>query len=66
MVYGNNSAKVIADKLNFYKAKNIVTDPVMVSTSGSRLISEQGLENLKNTFCRFPHLSLRMYPRLKF
>ena len=47
MVYGNNSAKVIADKLNFYKAKNIVTDPVMVSTSGSRLISEQGLENLK-------------------
>lgn len=47
MVYGNNSAKVIADKIHFYKAKNIVTDPVMVSTSGSRLISEQGLENLK-------------------
>lgn len=47
MVYGNNSAKVIADKLRFYNAKNIVTDPVMVSTSGSRLISDNGLEMLK-------------------
>ena len=47
MVYGNNSAKIIADKLRFYNAKNIVTDPVMVSTSGSRLISDNGLEMLK-------------------
>lgn len=47
MVYGNNSAKVIADKLSFYHAENIVTDPVMVSTSGSRLISDRGLEMLK-------------------
>lgn len=47
MVYGNNSARVIADRLSLYNAKNIVTDPVMVSTSGSRLISDEGLENLK-------------------
>ena len=32
--------EVIADKLLEYEAKNIVVDPVMVATSGSRLISE--------------------------
>lgn len=37
----------IADKLKEYKAKNIVVDPVMVSTSGSRLISEEAVGTLK-------------------
>ena len=31
--------EVIADKLAQYKARNIVVDPVMVATSGDRLIS---------------------------
>lgn len=30
----------IADRLQFYKAKNIVVDPVMVSTSGASLLQE--------------------------
>lgn len=47
MLSGDSSAKIIANKLKFYKAKNIVTDPVMVSTSGSRLISEQSVDMLK-------------------
>lgn len=47
MLSDANSAKVIADKLDFYKAKKIVTDPVMVSTSGSKLISEQSIDTLK-------------------
>ena len=38
---------VIADKLRQYGAKNIVVDPVMVATSGSRLISEEAVEALK-------------------
>ncbi|MBQ8604930.1 MAG: bifunctional hydroxymethylpyrimidine kinase/phosphomethylpyrimidine kinase [Oscillospiraceae bacterium] len=33
-----------AEKLVYYKAKNIVVDPVMVSTSGSRLLTEDGVE----------------------
>lgn len=37
----------IAAKLKQYDAKNIVVDPVMVSTSGSRLISEDAIETLK-------------------
>ena len=38
---------VIADKLKEYGAKNIVVDPVMVATSGSRLISEEAVDALK-------------------
>ncbi len=38
---------VIAEKLSVYGAKNIVLDPVMVSTSGSALLREDALEALK-------------------
>ena len=38
----------IADKLTEYKAQNIVMDPVMVATSGSRLISEDAIGALKS------------------
>ncbi len=38
--------EVIADKLAYYKAKNIVVDPVMVSTSGCKLLSDQARETL--------------------
>lgn len=38
---------VIADKLQQYEAVNIVVDPVMVSTSGSRLMSEEAVAVLK-------------------
>ncbi|MEG1107998.1 MAG: bifunctional hydroxymethylpyrimidine kinase/phosphomethylpyrimidine kinase [Oscillospiraceae bacterium] len=36
----------IADKLLEYKAENIVVDPVMVATSGSRLMSNDAMEAL--------------------
>ena len=39
--------EVIAQKLKQYHAKNIVVDPVMVATSGSRLIAEDAVEALK-------------------
>ncbi len=38
--------QVIADKLIEYKARNIVLDPVMVSTSGSRLLKEEAVRVL--------------------
>lgn len=40
-------AGVIAERLTFYKAQNIVVDPVMVSTSGSKLISDDAVVSLK-------------------
>lgn len=39
--------EVIAERLSFYKAEKIVVDPVMVSTSGSRLLAEDAVETLK-------------------
>ena len=43
---------MIAAKLKQYDAKNVVVDPVMVATSGARLISEDAIDALKN--CLFP------------
>ena len=37
----------IADRLRTYDAKNIVVDPVMVATSGARLISMDAIQTLK-------------------
>ena len=39
--------EVIAEKLKAYHAKNIVVDPVMVATSGARLIDETAVGTLK-------------------
>ena len=39
--------EVIAERLVFYKARNIVVDPVMIATSGARLISESAIAVLK-------------------
>ncbi len=47
MVSSRKIIEAIADKLTEYKAKNIVLDPVMVSTSGSRLISDNAINALK-------------------
>ena len=46
MVSGSAIIEVIAEKLKQYHAKNIVIDPVMVSTSGSKLISDEAIETL--------------------
>lgn len=42
MVSNRELINVIAEKLKIYKATNIVVDPVMVSTSGSSLVNENG------------------------
>lgn len=47
MVSSAELISVIADRLLKYQAKNIVLDPVMVATSGSRLIDEEAVEVLK-------------------
>ncbi len=47
MVSSAGLIQVIAEKLRQYKAVNIVVDPVMVSTSGARLISADAVGALK-------------------
>ena len=48
MVSSAELIKTIALQLKKFKAKNIVLDPVMVATSGSRLIDKEAVEVLKS------------------
>ncbi len=48
MVSNSELIKVIAERLRFYKAKNIVVDPVMVATSGADLMKSDAVITLKN------------------
>ena len=47
MVSSAELIEIIADKLKFYGAKNIVVDPVMVATSGAKLINDNAVKNLE-------------------
>lgn len=47
MVSSAELIRVISQKLCQYEARHIVVDPVMVSTSGSRLLQEDAVETLK-------------------
>ena len=47
MVSASALIEVIAQKLTQYKAENLVIDPVMVATSGAKLISDKAIETLK-------------------
>ena len=47
MVSSSALIQTIAEKLHQYDAKNIVVDPVMVATSGAKLISDDAIETLK-------------------
>lgn len=47
MVSNKAIIDVVAAKLVEYKVKNIVVDPVMISTSGSRLLNDDAVESLK-------------------
>ena len=48
MVSTSDLIDVIAQRLTQYQAKNIVVDPVMVATSGSKLIDEDAISTMKN------------------
>ncbi len=46
MVSSTELIHVIAERLHYYKAKNIVVDPVMVATAGSSLIKTDAVQTL--------------------
>lgn len=52
MVSSAGLIQAIAEKMKEYKAENIVVDPVMVATSGAKLISDDAIGTLKE--CLFP------------
>ncbi|MBR4903672.1 MAG: bifunctional hydroxymethylpyrimidine kinase/phosphomethylpyrimidine kinase [Selenomonadaceae bacterium] len=47
MVSSAELIEIIADKLNYYKVKNVVVDPVMIATSGARLIDDDAIKTLE-------------------
>ncbi len=47
MVSSSDLITAIAEKLTEYRAENIVVDPVMVATSGAKLISDDAIDTLK-------------------
>lgn len=61
MVSDKELIRTIALKLKQYEAKNIVLDPVMVATSGSKLLKDDAIEVLKEEL--FP-LSLLITPNI--
>ena len=46
MVVSSELICVIADRLSYHKAKNVVVDPVMVATSGSSLMKTDAVQTL--------------------
>ena len=47
MVFSADLIEIIESKLKEHKAKNIVADPVMVATSGARLLTEDAAQALQ-------------------
>ena len=47
MLYDSEIVAAVADGLTHHNAERVVIDPVMVSTSGSRLIDEEAVEVMK-------------------
>ena len=56
MVSSSGLIQVIGEKLREYKAENIVVDPVMVATSGARLMEDSAVQVMKETL--FPIASV--------
>lgn len=52
MVSSSELIEVISERLQRHRAQNIVVDPVMVATSGDRLLCETAVDTLKN--CLLP------------
>ena len=49
MVSSSELIEVISERLQFYNAKNIVVDPVMVATAGSSLMKTDAIKTLTDT-----------------
>lgn len=56
MLFSRELAEIVADRLKAHPVKHYVLDPVMVSTSGSRLIDEDAIETVRTLL--FPLASM--------
>lgn len=56
MLFSKEIVETVADRFKRWNPKNVVLDPVMISTSGSRLIEETAVEAIKKDL--FPFATL--------
>ena len=56
MLYSRSVVEAVADRFCHWRPQNVVLDPVMISTSGGRLIEEDAVEAIKEKL--FPFASL--------
>ena len=57
MVSSGGLIEVIAERLSRYQARHIVVDPVMVATSGSRLLRDDAVVHWRQSSCPSPRWS---------
>lgn len=57
---------VIAEKLHTYGAKHIVVDPVMVATSGSKLLRDDAVQALTEKLLPMAEVVTPTFRRLRF
>ncbi len=65
MVSSSALIETIAKKLHQYDAKNIVVDPVMVATSGAKLINDEAIDALKSQLLPMATVLTPNIPRLR-
>ncbi len=61
MLHSTEIIQVVADCLNKFKVQNVVLDPVMVATSGDKLLLDEAIDHLKTAL--FPKVRI-MTPNL--
>lgn len=66
MAVSEELIQVIAERLRFYRAEHVVADPVMVSSSGSRLIQPDAVEALTRELFPLAQLVTPIYQRQSF
>lgn len=48
MLSNPDTVALVAERLRFYKAVNLVVDPVMIAKGGSPLLKQEAVDNMKN------------------
>lgn len=66
MVPSGELIMIISESLKYYKAKNIVIDPVMVATSGSKLINNDAISVMQNNLLHIADIITPNIPEAEF
>lgn len=53
MLHSSELIRTVKETLSYYNIKNIVLDPVMVATSGDKLLQDEAIQTLKNELIPF-------------